>query len=220
MKFKRPNGQGYRPHHPHRVDKNNKVKRLYRIWIEMRSRCMNPKRKNYKWYGGKGIKVDDRWYVYLNFHEDMSQAYYEHVKKFGEKNTSLDRINVNGHYCKENCKWSTLKEQHSNKSNTIYITHNHKTQTLEEWSKDTKLSKKTIYYRIFRYKWSIKDALSFEKRHRKYIQTLTFAGKTQTIRDWSKESGINELTIRKRIKKGKMSVEQILTTKAIPGGHY
>lgn len=79
----------------------------YRAWCEMRRRCYDPQRKQYKDYGGRGIKVCDRWNEsFDNFYEDM-----------GDKptpNHSLDRIDVNGDYTPDNCKWSDRTEQNYN----------------------------------------------------------------------------------------------------------
>jgi hypothetical protein len=80
--------------------------RIYRIWLGMRTRCNNPKRKDYKYYGARGIKVCNRWRKFQNFYDDM-----------GELPTPLhtiERINVNGDYKPANCKWATVKEQRQN----------------------------------------------------------------------------------------------------------
>lgn len=88
--------------------------RIYRIWRGMKQRCFNPNFRGYKYYGGRGIAVDDLWADnFLNFYSDMFESYCNHVKVHGEKNTTLDRIDPNGNYCKDNCRWATYKEQNS-----------------------------------------------------------------------------------------------------------
>ena len=86
----------------------------------MMSRCYNKSRDNYKYYGGRGITVCDRWRNSVNnFIYDMKDSYSNHVAEYGEgeKNTSLDRVDVNGNYEPSNCKWSTMKEQANNRRN-------------------------------------------------------------------------------------------------------
>lgn len=88
--------------------------RPYRIWAGMKQRCNNSSKPCYKNYGGRGIKICKRWLKFENFRDDMSESYLKHIKQFGEKQTTLDRTNNDGNYCKENCRWATYREQRLN----------------------------------------------------------------------------------------------------------
>jgi len=93
--------------------KNTKDDGLFKVWLSLRGRCKYPSHNRYEYYGGRGIKC--LWDGYQDFKEDMCKSFLKHLKKFGWKNTTIDRVDVNGHYCKENCRWATWSQQMKNR---------------------------------------------------------------------------------------------------------
>lgn len=90
--------------------------RFYNIWKGMKQRCLNKDNPSYKFYGARGITICDRWKdSFLAFKEDMYESYLEHIEKYGEKETTLDRIDSSLNYEMLNCHWATWKEQYFNR---------------------------------------------------------------------------------------------------------
>lgn len=108
---------------------------VYKIWMEIKTRCKNQRSKAYRYYGGRGIKVCDRWlgeHGFENFLADMGER--------PGKEYSIDRIDVNGDYCPENCRWATRIEQCNNRRSNILITYKNRTQTLRQWCEELSLN--------------------------------------------------------------------------------
>lgn len=95
--------------------------RFYRIWSGIKKRCDNQNSKEFMNYGGRGITYQSNWKDFVNFKQDMYDAYLEHCKQFGEDNTSIDRKDNSKGYSKKNCKWSTVKEQQRNTRYNKYL---------------------------------------------------------------------------------------------------
>lgn len=93
--------------------------RFYKIWIGMIKRIKNPNFKDYEIYGGRGIKICERWIKFENFFKDMYETYVKHVEDFGEVKTTIDRLNSNKDYEPENCRWATQAEQRRNRRDTV-----------------------------------------------------------------------------------------------------
>jgi hypothetical protein len=123
----------------------------YKVWVNMLDRINNKNNEFYYCYGGRGIKVCDKRLSFEGFYEDMGDR---------PKGLTLDRINNNGNYCKENCRWATDVEQNNNTSKNINILYNDKTQTLAQWSEELKMDYNKLYARLFTYKWSIERAFT------------------------------------------------------------
>lgn len=92
---------------------DNYIKRFKKIYSCMRYRTCNPKYTEYHYYGGRGIK-SNYFEDFMIFYRDLFDSYKKHVDLYGEKNTSLDRMDPDGDYTKDNCRWATSKEQAQN----------------------------------------------------------------------------------------------------------
>ena len=132
--------------------------RFYIIWLNIKQRCSNKKNPGYKYYGGRGIKC--LWISFQEFKNDMYQSYVEHSKNFGEKETTIERKNNDGNYCKENCRWATPKEQTRNKRSNDLITFLGKTQTLIEWAEELNINRATLWDRLYDASWSVEKAFT------------------------------------------------------------
>ena len=95
--------------------------RLYSLWLNIKDRCSNPNNNHYKSYGGRGIKICDEWKEnYKSFREwCLSNGYVEDIRESGRNNITIDRIDVNGDYCPENCRFITNRENCLNKRDTL-----------------------------------------------------------------------------------------------------
>ena len=82
---------------------------LYNTWKDIKKRCTNPNRRDYKWYGGKGISFCERWRSFDNFVEDMGDSYFS--------GATIDRLDNDKDYCKDNCTWSSKSKQQQNRGN-------------------------------------------------------------------------------------------------------
>ena len=124
---------------------------VWHSWTAMRQRCHYPNDINYKNYGARGIHVCERWMnSFENFYSDMGDR---------PQGMSLDRIDNDGDYCAENCKWSTKPEQGINQRTNRLIEYDGERLTLMQWSRRTGLSKHTISRRL-KSGWSVEKTLT------------------------------------------------------------
>lgn len=124
--------------------------KTYKSWSTMRERCTNPKKSSFKDYGGRGINVCDRWSTFENFYADMGDR---------PRGMTLERVNPDGNYEPNNCKWASSHEQARNKRSNRRITFNGETRIISDWDKALGFSKGVISNRLKR-GWSIQEALT------------------------------------------------------------
>lgn len=123
--------------------------KFYHKYVSMRVRCENPKSDGYKTYWEKGIKCE--WIKFSDFYDDMYESYVEHCRVYWESDTTIDRIDNTKNYCKENCRWATIKEQANNKTTNRLITYNWETMTLQMRSERIWITYHTLYHRLARW---------------------------------------------------------------------
>lgn len=111
----------------------------YRSWAGMKNRCLNPNEPAYRNYGGRGIKVCERWMEFTNFLADMGER---------QVDQSIERLDVNGNYEPGNCIWADDQTQGDNRRDTVRITVDGVTKTLKEWSAITSIPRANIYFRL------------------------------------------------------------------------
>lgn len=136
-----------------KVKHNMTNTRLYNIWRDMKSRCLNPNNKRHKFYFDKGITVCDEW------KNDFMNFYNWAINNGYRDNLTIDRINNDGNYEPKNCRWATITEQNNNQSNNIRIKYNECEYTLSELSRIYNIKRATLYDRIKR-GWTIDEALN------------------------------------------------------------
>lgn len=123
----------------------------YKSWHSMLSRCRLDSADKLGHYRKRGIKVCKRWTKFENFYKDMGER---------PKGKTLDRIDTNGNYKPENCRWSTYREQANNKRNTIFISYDSQVRRINEWSKLLGIPRNTIYCRYSK-GWTSQKILGF-----------------------------------------------------------
>lgn len=127
----------------------------YSVWQNMISRCNNPNTDCFNRYGGRGISVCSQWHSFEKFYADMGDR---------PKGMTLERIDNNGPYSKENCKWATFKEQARNTRRTHLIEHNGKKQCLKDWAHEVGLAYNTLRKRFVIYNWPFEKAIATPAR--------------------------------------------------------
>ena len=198
----------------------------YVSWSAMKSRCDNKGNTHYARYGQRGITYQESWKTFEVFLEDMGQM--------PEPNMELDRIDNDGNYCKENCRWATRKEQTRNRGGaraTRLYTFNGKTMCIADWAREIGISPASLQKRLNK-GWPLELALSPERRDgdhsKRVIKTesptkgktvrnrnnkfITIDGITKTYSEWEQEKGLSKGLISKRIQQGCSPHDAVMNT--------
>lgn len=173
---------------------------IYSRWQAMKKRCYQVGTQGYENYGGRGIKVCESW-------KNNPVAFYEWAIKSGfSENLTLDRIDVNGDYCPENCRWVTAKEQGRNKRNNHLVEFNGKKMTVSEYSELTGVNRGSIDWRLNQSKMKEKEALNKPIKHQKKGISLGF-----NLSEECRKRGLNVSTVWYRINVIGLDAEEALS---------
>lgn len=131
--------------------------RLYRIWANIKTRCLNEHDPHYKNWGGRGVQICSEWKESFSSFRDwaISHGYADTL--------TIDRINNDGNYCPENCRWVTNEDNVENNSQAILLTYNGETHSLGRWERILGTGKNTVQNRHKR-GWSVEECLFGRKK--------------------------------------------------------
>lgn len=124
----------------------------YRVWSSIIQRCTDPNGTDREYYGGRGITVCDRWRKFSNFIADMGRRPFPEAQ--------IDRVNNDGPYTPENCRWTTRLENANNKRNNRRIEWREETRTLAEWARHLGIRASTLWDRLDKLGWSVERAFT------------------------------------------------------------
>ena len=133
----------------------------YTIWSKMIQRCGNENEPSYENYGGRGIRVCERWLSYENFLEDMGRR--------PSKKHSIDRIDNNGDYAPGNCRWASRGEQSRNTRRNVLISFQGRAMVAADWSRELGIPQPTIHWRMAQ-GWTVERVLSPDRYPKKSVE--------------------------------------------------
>lgn len=175
--------------------------RAYRIWAQMRGRCNLVTNHSYPHYGGRGIKVCERWENFENFLSDMGHP---------PDGLTLDRTDNDGDYTPGNCKWKSRKEQSRNKRSNVLIEYQGKRLCISDVAEAISVAPQTLGKRI-REGWPIDAAINHPvSSGAKFDKLISFKGESLGLCQWAKKLGIHKSTLANRFRRG-WTIERALT---------
>lgn len=179
--------------------------RLYQVWLNMKSRCYNPKNKCYKNYGERGITICDEWLDFANFANWAYSSGYDEKADYGK--CTIERKNVNEGYNPTNCCWADEITQANNKTDNLFLEYKGRTQTLAQWTRELNLPYFGTLNRIKK-GYSVEEA--FELPFQNQEHHFFYQDRYYTISELAEKFNINKQTLRNRLIRSKMSIEEAL----------
>lgn len=178
----------------------------YDRWRHMLDRCYNEESSSFKDYGGRGIKVCQRWHDIKNFVADLPDGY--------RKGLEIDRIDNDGDYEPGNVRWSTRAENCDNRRSGRPITHNGKTQSCTKWAEETGIQRSIIQSRLDNFGWGIEEALTTPVLgigKRRDPERFQVGGEFLTMKEIAARTGAPYPTVVKRIKAFGWPIEKVMS---------
>jgi hypothetical protein len=169
--------------------------RTHETWRHIKDRCLNKNVDCYKYYAGRGITMCEEWKKFENFYADMGER---------PEGMTLDRIDNEKGYYKENCRWATKKEQQNNTRRTKLFTYQGKTQSMKMWAEELGFPYEKFRARLKRGK-TFEEALENKSQKRKYYE---FNGESLTAMEWANKYNLKYNTVAHYFRKGK-SINEI-----------
>ena len=176
---------------------NNRELRLRKTWRSMKDRCFNPKNARYPRYGARGITVCEDWMSFDSFKKWAMESGYT-------DDLTIDRVDNDGDYCPENCRWVDMKTQCNNRSTNHLLTLDGRTQTISEWARELGIPPGVIFQRK-RNGWSDERALTEPVNSMKMYE---LNGEVHSLTEWESITGIPMKTLHKRVTVQGMSMEE------------
>lgn len=158
--------EAHTKHGATRLDCNRSMQRLYRIWTNIKTRTTNHNVKAFKNYGERGVSICDEWNDFESFKDwSLENGYQDDL--------TIDRIDVDGNYCPDNCRWVTYKEQNRNKRNTKIVYKGKVYNSKVELAEEKGIKPSTLIDRLYQ-KWTIEEAVEIPigVSRKQYYKTL------------------------------------------------
>lgn len=175
----------------------------YTAWKEMRRRCLSPENKDFANYGGRGIRICDRWVEsFENFYSDMGPRPSE--------SHSLDRRDNNGHYEPSNCRWATPFEQANNRRTNVFVELNGQPVTVSEFARHHALDPEIVRGRLNRGN-EPERVIQTGRLPRDHADYFEYDGKRLTVHQWCAETGMSYMTLYNRLYRSKLPIGEALT---------